>query len=64
MKRDLLPSQIGDHVTRALDECFERGVNTGRRIGLSAAADYIRKNPNTTAADLIVIFERMKYENV
>lgn len=60
MKRDFLPSQVGDHVTRALDESYERGFLMGRRCGLTAAADYLRKTDPTSP--LIVIFERMKYD--
>ena len=66
MRRDFLPSQVGDTVTRALDESYERGFMMGRRAGLSAAADILRGlkdyPPSLQVANLITLFERMKYD--
>lgn len=62
-KRDFLPSQGRDGITRALDESYERGFDLGRRAGLNAAADYCRANPDATLQDLIGVFTNMKYQN-
>jgi hypothetical protein len=61
-KRDFLPSQRADHISRALDETYERGFLFGRAAGLRAACDKLRQlQPSAQITDLIEELERLKY---
>lgn len=58
-KRDLLPSQASDHVTRALDDAYERGARLGWRMGLARAIAEFKDQPR-----LVAHLERLKNEKL
>lgn len=58
---DRLPSQLPGGIKSELDDAFARGVALGRRVGMSAIADYIRDLPySADHAELVLTIERMK----
>jgi hypothetical protein len=60
-KRDFLPSQKADHVTRALDESFERGFSIGRAAGLEHACKLLRDAGIPNIGDILVKLTSEKY---
>ena len=60
--RDLLPSSKPDHLTRALDESYERGFNLGRAAGLELACVALRDAKIPNVGDIIASLTRSKYQ--
>jgi hypothetical protein len=61
-KRDLLPSSRPDHITKALDESFERGYILGKSAGLDRALQLLRASGLQNIGDIVGELTRCKYE--
>lgn len=62
-KRDMLPSSRPDHITKALDETYERGFNLGRAAGLEHACKLLRDAPySAETANLLQLLTAEKYQ--
>jgi len=62
-KRDFLPSQRPDHITKGLDAAYEAGFGMGRRAGLERACDILRemKPGDVDVFKLLELFTAEKY---
>lgn len=61
-KRDFLPSSRPDHLTRALDETYERGFMLGRAAGIEHAVQLLRAANIPNIGDIVAELTRSKYK--
>lgn len=61
-KRDFLPSSRPDHLTRALDETYERGFMLGRAAGIEHALQTLRAANIPNIGDIVAELTRSKYK--
>jgi hypothetical protein len=61
-KRDFLPSSKPDHITRGLDEAYERGFVLGRAAGIETALQLLRAANIPNIGNLVASLTRSKYE--
>jgi hypothetical protein len=57
----MLPSSRPDHLTKALDETYERGFMLGRAAGIEHALKLLRDANIPNVGDIVTELTRSKY---